>query len=84
MTAKQSGDATVTQGVVLCIIGLAVMGFAYFAFETGVDSPLGSVSNLDLLQRQMMIFHAGAAFLLLGGAFVAAGFIIRAIAGGEE
>lgn len=86
MTPRQSGDATITQGIVLSLVGLATMAFAYFVFEAGVDAPFGdsAISNLDLMQRQMMIFHAGSILLLIGGVLVAAGLIIRAIAGDAE
>jgi ABC-type amino acid transport system permease subunit len=87
MRAKRLGDITTTQGIVLLIIGLAVMAYAYFGFETGVEVPAdaggGWVVNADLAQRQLLIFLAGSIATLLSGAFIAAGRILTAIEGDE-
>lgn len=85
MAEGKAGGRLINQGTALCAIGTGIMGLAYFGFETSIRMPSGEmVSNLSLMQQQLMIFHAGIALLIIGALTVVAGLAIVAIGPEEE
>ena len=59
-------------GMVLIFVGMCAMGYAGLIYEPSVSSGSGlygvpeRINNTGLLQRQLLIFIAGAAFFVSG------------------
>lgn len=53
-------------GVSLWLAGVALAGYAAFIFDTTLTYPFGTIVNLDLQQRQMMMLVAAGALFIVG------------------
>lgn len=71
-------------GYLLVAVGVGLGGWAYFFFDTSLAAPSGMgvdrIANLDLMQRQLLVFVGAAAGLLAGVICLAAGGIISTLA----
>lgn len=63
---EDSGNALSTWGKWLLVLGSLAVLISIFGFDPAVETGLGQVNNLGLLQQQMMIFQGGLVMALAG------------------